>query len=329
MCKSRLITIILAALSLSPLADAKDQQNFRGVITGYAAHGVNVFNNHTLVDYTSEFPYAPGLNEIPALTEIGYFQPGADDAGTITDETDSNLPVATSSSLARFFGVVDFVDPSNFNQSLDLIGSNLMGYQSTTDRGLLVPFELAGPGDTYVAGGVNSRPTVGEWGEISGVARIRCDDDGGVVEISVRDAFPNQLYSLWDIGVLNPKTESEVVYSTPFGGLPNVMTTDENGCGYKKITTPFCPKRSCAEGEASCSAYISLFYHWDDQIYGGAAANTFGGLPLGVLGGNHIVWPMAGTAVNEPANEFKSRSLQCGNKKNGHYGRHHARFNKK
>ncbi len=283
------------------------------VIPGHVAHGVNVFNDEPIADYSIVTPYARGLNENPPLTEIGYYQPGADDAGRITADVDPKTPVATSSSLSRFFGVFDTVDPSLFNQTLDKIGSYFTGYSSATDRILLTPYADAEPGDIYVAKGVRERPTIKQWNKIKGVARMWCNNDEsrGVVEIAVRNAFPNQLYTLWDIGVLNPQTPDSTTYAAPFGGLPNVLMTNKKGCGYKKLHVPFCPKRTCDGGSASCSSYVSLFYHWDDQVYGGAAANTFGGLPLGVLGGNHMVWPMSGEIIQEPSTNFGKKRLQC------------------
>jgi len=95
--------------------------------------------------------------------------------------------------------------------------------------------------------------------------------------------------------------------------LPNVVVTDSEGCGYKKMKVRVCPKRSCEPGMESCSAYISLFYHWDDQIYGGAPDNALAGLPSGLLGANQMVWPMSGDILQSPSSVFKeSDNNRCG-----------------
>lgn len=307
---SKAISLILMA-GVPVVATAAE----RFVIPGYVAHGVNVFNNKPIADYSAVFPMTPSLNMTPALNEVGYYQPGGDDAGRITAQTPLNTPLATSSSLSRFFGVYDATDPSLFNRTLDQIGSFTMGYSSATDRTILTPFEQASQGDAYTAKGVNSSPTVGDWAEISGRLKINClSDNRAIVKVGVRDAIPNQVYTLWEIGVANPQTPQESAISGPFGGTPNIIVTDAKGCGYKKFEVPYCPtKPDCDKDDATCGAYVSLFHHWDDQVYGAAAANTFGGLPLGVLGANHMVWPLAGEPLQSPSTRYKRGRMKCSN----------------
>jgi len=110
--------------------------------------------------------------------------------------------------------------------------------------------------------------------------------------------------------VLDPLTEKERGYIRPFGGLPNTLVTDSNGCGYKEMEVPFCAYRSCLESD-SCTSYISAFYHWDAQVYGGSPAGTFAGAPVGVVASNHVVWPMSGDPLIEPQNPVSPRDIGC------------------
>jgi hypothetical protein len=278
-------------------------------IPGYVTHGVNVFNDQFLVDYSDASPQVPSL--MVPIYEIGVPNETEDasDADVITADTDPSLPVATIRSFGDFFNPETLpgenFDPALFNQTLDQIGSNAFGYTRLDDRVLRVPFNEAVPGDVYQGANTNPRPTVEEWNAASGLMRFQCGADGSAtVEVAVRNAFPNGVYTLWDIGALYPLTDKEEGYAVPFGGLPNILLTDSNGCGYIQVEVPFCPNRPCEAGADSCTSYISAFYHWDHQVYGGAPAGTFMGVPVGAIGSNHLVWPMSGTPLQEVQNPF-------------------------
>lgn len=314
----RMAVLAFSLLALSAASAGGEEQRLRskGVteVPGYVSHGVNVFNEEFLVDYSAVSPRVPWLMPSPAINEIGVLDldAGAVDAKVITADTDPDLPVATIRSFADVFNPTGDYDPQIFNRSLDEIGSNFFGFTEVTERLKLVPFSEAIPGDIFLAAATRARPTVREWNAASGRIRYRCRGDGSAVaHVAVRDAMPNAVYTLWDIGTLNPLSEEEEGYPAPFGGLPNILLTDANGCGYKRVETPFCPGRPCAAEADSCTSYISAFLHWDQQVYGGAPAATFAGVPIGVIGGNHIVWPMSGTPLREPQNPFQGSNLRC------------------
>lgn len=295
-------------ISITGISSARADKTIS--LDGYVVHGINVYNNKFIVDYSLASPTIPWLNPATPLTEIGAFNSasGATNASVITKNTSSSAYVATIRTLTDFFGFA--VDPLLFNKTLDQIGSNFFGSTGPADRMLIDKYEGASVG-VYAAKGVNSKPTVGEWNAIKGRLEYSCHEDGSAtVEIGIRNAFPKSLYTMWDVGAFKPQTSQETGYAVPLGGIPNVILTDENGCGRAKVEVPYCPSRSCEVGSDSCSSYISLLYHWDDQVYGADPGATFYGFPAGVIGANHMAWPMSGTALEKPHNGFKG-SLSC------------------
>lgn len=282
------------------------------VVPGYVSHGINVFNNNAIVDYSQASPSVPWLNPSTLISEIGVLDESANDAAIIDETTDRSLPVATIRAFFDFFNPGGTLDPNLLNQPLDQIGSSFFTFSDLSQRAALVPFDTANPGDLYRGKHTNARPTVAQWEQISGQLRIRCKADGSAVaRVTVRNGFPNAVYTLWDIGALNPLTEQEQGYAAPFGGLPNILLTDNKGCGYKKVDLAFCPPEDCTVGAGFCLSYISAFYHWDAQVYGGSPAATFAGAPVGVVASNQIVWPLSGVALIEPQNKFQPRRQGC------------------
>ena len=156
---------------------------------------------------------------------------------------------------------------------------------------------------------------MGEWEKISGKLSVREDDDGLFsVRVTIRDAFPNAIYTIWDIGTLNPLTTAETGYAIPLGGLPNVIVTDNDGCGYTKLKLKYDLTRACEAGAGSCSSYVSVFFNWDNGAYGASAAATWAKAPTGVYGGNQMAWPTSGTPLIEPQNNFQPESHGCSSK---------------
>jgi len=275
---------------------------------GYVAHGINTYNGSPIGDYSVIAPGVGMLNSETAILEIGALAPeGSFDSEEITPHTDRNTPVATTRSFFDFFVPGGALDTTTVNVTLDKIGTNFFGFTSLEDRVVAGNFEdSAATPSIYRAKGVNESPTVAEWEAIKGKMSVKENADGTVkVQITIREALPNSLYTVWDVGVTKPSSEMAGGYAVPLGGLPNAMTTDENGCAYKEIEMAYSPARSCAEGEESCSAYVSVFYHWDGQAYGGAPAGTWSGVPTGIYAGNQLVFPTSGELLQEPVTEFK------------------------
>ena len=304
--------LILAALAVSACSLASAGDSETTVVDGFVAHGINTYNDQDIGDYSQVAPTVAFLNAQPKIKEIGAITADGTDAAVIDADTDRSLPLATIRSFVDFFNPGAQVDPGLFNLPLDAVGTNFFGWTNPSDRVLMADFENAGPGAVYRAKGTNKRPTVGDWEQISGRIRIECHADGGATaKVSIRDAMPKALYTLWDVGVVNPGKDGEQGYAVPFGGLPNILITDTDGCASKKIELPYCPTRSC-DGD-SCSSYISAFYHWDAQAYGGSPSQTFTtpAMPVGVVASNQIVWPLTGTVLAEPATRYRPGPARC------------------
>ena len=305
--------VMLTGLGIALLsASASQAEERREFYQGHVTHGINVFNDEPLVDYSRVSPGVPWLNANPLVREIGVLAPpGASDAEVITAETDRDLPMATTRSFVDFFNPFSKDDPSLFNLTLDQTGVSFFGFGSLDQRIPVQPFAAAAPGTVYRAEDNLARPTLGQWDAAGGLLGVECRSDGSArVSVTLRNGLPNGVYTLWDVGVLHPLTPQEQGYAVPFGGLPNILLTDEDGCGYKELTVPYCPDRPC-EGSSSCTSYVSALYHWDHQVYGGSPDATWAGGPTGVYVAGHVAWAMSGDVLVAPQNPLLPDERGC------------------
>jgi hypothetical protein len=282
-------------------------------IPGYVSHGINTYNGMPIGDYSEASPMLPFLHAQPAVSEIGVFQAGASEPGIITAFTDRKLPVATTRVFFDYFNPTGTLDASLVNVPLSKTGSNYWGFVSLDDRVIPTSFPKPGTGPTvYRQKGVVENPTVADWEKISGKLTVAKKRGGGSeVTVTIRNAFPYAIYTLWDIGAHNPLAASEMGYVMPLGGVPNVMLTDAKGCASKKIELNYDLLRSCKVGAASCTSYVSAFYHWDGQVYGASPAAAWAGASEGVYAANQMVWPTSGKTLIEPQTSFKPEHHGC------------------
>lgn len=305
--------VTLAAVStlLSAAVMASPAKNY----PGFVAHGINTYNGSPIGDYSQVAPGVGMLNSATPILEIGAkAADGSPDAEHISPYTDRSTPLATTRSFFDFFVPGGEIDTSTVNVTLDQIGTNYFGFSAIDDRVKAESYDMASNAPSiYRAKGVNVKPTVGDWEAISGKMTTREKRDGTtIVKITIRDGIPNSLYTLWDVGVKNPSTEEAGGYAVPLGGIPNAMITNAKGCGYKEIEMNYSPSRSCDAGEESCSAYVSVFYHWDAQVYGGAPAGTWSDIPTGIYAGNQMVFPTSGDLKQKPVTKMSKRRHGCG-----------------
>lgn len=307
--------LLFGILSGTSVASEYDDHRSKGaLIQGHVTHGINVFNNQAIADYTQVSPTVPFLNPSNPVKEIGVFNEdaGATDANVITQATDNSKPVATISSFTQFFGLTGLVDPTSFNKTIDQVGSNFFGSTNPKDRTTILNYEDAFEGSYYARKGVNSKPTVKDWNAIRGALYYSCKSNGSAtVEISIKNAIPNSLYTTWDVGVSKPLTSEETGYAVPFGGVPNTIITNSKGCGHAKFKVPFCPERPCEAGAATCTSFVSAVYHFDDQVYGASPAASIMGLPAGTIAANHISWNITGTSLLPAQSKLKRKTLSC------------------
>jgi len=310
---------LVFSISLANYAMASNEHSSEsrdGVsISGYVVHGINNYNGEHVVDYSGVSPAVPYLNAYPPVNEIGVYQEGAEYSGTIFTHTDRNLPVATTRSFVDYFNPGGYLDPYTVNLPLGEVGSNFLGPDFTDLSKRLTPVSFDESGtepSIYRKEGFAISPTVGDWEKISGKLSVKEDEDGLFsVLITIRNAFPHAIYSIWDLGTLNPLTVNETGYAVPLGGLPNIVVTDKNGCGFTHIKLKYDLTRACEAGVSSCSSYVSAFYNWDNGAYGASAAATWAKAPTGIYGGNQMAWPTSGTPLIEPQNDFLPRSHGC------------------
>ncbi len=295
-----LFSTLALAVSVSATAQSAEFHNFKfkrsTVIEGYVSHGVNIYNGQRIADYSNYSPMVPWLNPTPLIDEVRAYDEANNTASVITESTDPSSLIATSDTFFNFMNPGGVIDPKVIDAPIGTIGSNYFGYTAATDRIVPEQYPMAGSEPSvYLAKSVNSTPTVEQWNEISGLITVREKPNGyHKVRITIKDGIPNGLYTLWDVGAVNPLTENEQGYAVPMGGLPNVMITNEKGCAYKEIEMPYSIVRECKEGAESCSSYINAVYHWDQQVYGASPGQTFLGLPAGVLAANQLTWPTSG-----------------------------------
>ncbi|GAB2190933.1 hypothetical protein [Sessilibacter sp. MAH2] len=296
------VTALSLVVASAAFADKKVQ-----VFPGYISHGINVYNGELIADYSNTSPGVEWLFEAPR--EIGVFIEGAPegtDGGVITADTDRSLPVATTRDFLDFFNPGGEIDLSLLNVPLDQIGSNFFGFTAVDDRIVPPSFEtISGNPTVYRSAGVNEAPTVAEWEAARGVLTAVVNDDGTTtVRVTLRDAFPNAVFTLWDVGSNFPLSENEAGYAVPLGGIPNVVRTDAEGCVFREVILPYDLTRECKSGAESCTSYVAGFYHFDGQAYGASPAGTFANAPAGLYAGNQMVWPINGDLLQAPATEF-------------------------
>ncbi len=284
-------------------------------ISGYVVHGINNYNGEAVVDYSRVSPAIPYLNTYPPVDEIGVYQEGSDYSGTILNYTDRDLPVATTRSFLDYFNPSSNIDLDTVNIPLGEVGSNYLSPEFTSLDKRLTPVSFNESGtepSIYRKKGFAINPTVGDWEKISGKLSVKKGKNGLFnVQVTIRGAFPNAIYTMWDIGTLSPLTRDETGYAVPLGGLPNVIITNKNGCGFARLKLKYDLTRTCKAGASSCSSYVSAFYNWDNGAYGASAAATWAKAPTGIYGGNQMVWPTSGTALIEPQNDFLPKSHGC------------------
>jgi hypothetical protein len=284
-------------------------------VPGYVVHGINNYNGEHIVDYSAVSPAVPYLHAVPPVDEIGAYQEGSAYSGTILANTNRNLPVATTRSFIDYFNPYADIASELINIPLGKVGVSFLSPEFTAlDKRITpVPFPESGlEPSVYRKKGFAITPTIKEWEKMSGKLSVKKDANGFFkVQVTIRNAFPNAIYTLWDLGTLNPLTPQETGYAVPLGGLPNIVVTDNNGCGYATITMKYNLARACKAGASSCSSYVSAFYNWDNGAYGASAAATWAKAPTGIYGGNQMAWPLSGTALIEPQNDFKPKAHGC------------------
>lgn len=303
----KLICVSIAAIT-AQMATAETTR-----IVGHVAHGVNTYNGNVIADFSEVAPKSAILAD-PSI-EVGYFIDGASASGVITEHTNRSELIATTTDFIDFFNPNNVVNPDLVNKPLGDIGSSAFAFETVLDRAVPASFP-----DTamerpvaYRVNDANEFPTVADWETVNGILTVDSHEDGtSTVRITMRNGFPEAVYSFWDLGQYDPLTENEQTYVVPLGGIPNATVSDENGCLFKEFDVAYDLARACEVGATSCTNIIAGFYHWDGQLYGAAPTGNFAGLPTGIVGSIHMFFNVTGKNLQEPATAFgKPRVHGC------------------
>ena len=142
-----------------------------------------------------------------------------------------------------------------------------------------VPSHLSGPviGPTQAeAGGPITKE---DWFKASGKLTTVCDSGGNSVSIEMQGMVPNRLYTVWALW-LDPSGPRFV--PVPFGGVPNVFITDQQGNASFDRALNFCPVEAAESGvDGKRLGLIETHLHSDHVAYGGIPAPLAAGFPPG------------------------------------------------
>eukprot|EP00178_Gracilaria_changii_P019040 TRINITY_DN55465_c0_g1_i1.p2 TRINITY_DN55465_c0_g1~~TRINITY_DN55465_c0_g1_i1.p2 ORF type:complete len:356 (+),score=54.41 TRINITY_DN55465_c0_g1_i1:1972-3039(+) len=273
-------------------------------VDGHVSHGINTFNDEPIVDLSASSAIFSSFGRI---YEIGVLNQDGTNASVITARTPPSALMATidafdyQNSLRFPAGVGPFNIPIADAPALTILSQNL------NDR--VPPNSFADSADPAVIGlpylsrESDAQITLADWNRMSARIVGKCFNNSAKVKIVVRNALPNGLYTLWDVGVTNPLTEDEGLSAGPFGGLPNVIVTNQRGYGSIFRNLNYCPSDKCA-GSRRCTLYVSLFYHFDHMVYGGSPALDFAGQAIGHAAANQIQLFLNGELLIPPQNAF-------------------------
>lgn len=175
---------------------------------GHVVHGVNDFNGNKIFDWSATSTI---FNSWPPFPEVGVLDTadGAVNASRITADTPLDAVMANldTEALNRVFGFPQSNGP--FNVPIHEVATLSLASRGINEREQLMTFEESGtlPFGPYLSAAADPRVTLREWNAISGRISGRCARDGtSQILVELKDALPNALYSMWDIGVTNVRT---------------------------------------------------------------------------------------------------------------------------
>lgn len=278
-------------------------------VNGHVTHGVNSFNSKPMVDFSGSSNI---FNDAGPLHEIGVFTPKGTNASKITEST-------AMKSLMATIDPYDFRIALNFPQGVGPFNVPIartptvsLASQNINDRVGPRPFSESGnfmvQGLPYLSAGADKDVTLGEWNKISGRLSVACYRHHAIMKLVVKRALPLGVYTMWDVGVTDALKKTEAISAAPFGGLPNVVTTDENGMGHATRRLKYCPFDRCA-GSKRCTLYVSLFYHFDHMVYAGSPALDPAGPSVGGVASNHIQFFLNANQIIPPQNKLNPYKL--------------------
>ena len=265
------------------------------VLLGGTAHG----EDHTTYVSIAAGEVVTGANRLLGEPVYAYdFAPNPTFGFNTVDEFNPvgplPLPLSQSSSrhavLATTFPNLAAVPAPvlpNINIPLRDVGTYVNGL---LDRAP-VPFHL--DAGAPIVGPTQAEPsspyeiTLRDWLRGRGVAINRCGPAGNFSSIFVNRLIPNRMYSVVGLWL----NEDGTFRPVSFGGVPNVIITDENGKGRLTRRLNFCPATAANEGIGSDHLIgIAVLLHSAHVAWGAIPTPSADGfiLPPGSIVHGHI-----------------------------------------
>lgn len=296
-----LINVIGIVQSSPSMGPSRKIRTF--TVGGHVTHGVNSYNSKLMVDFSGSSTI---FTKLGPAHEIGVFTPKGTNASKITASTPKKALMATINPYDFQIGL-DFPEGVGpFNIPIARTPTISMQSQDINDRVRPRLFSESGnfkvQGMPYLSAGADKDVSLGEWNKIAGRMTVKCYSQYAVVKIVVKRALPFGIYTMWDVGVTDALKKTEMMSASAFGGLPNVITTDEHGFGYASRKLKYCPFDKCP-GSKRCTLYVSLFYHFDHMVYAGSPALDPAGPTIGGVGSNHMQFFVNAKQIIPPQNK--------------------------
>lgn len=281
----------------------------KSIVLGYPTHGTNNYYGQFIHDYSKDTNH-PLLVNGPWY-QVGLFNPSEprEDLPVLGDDLDRVL--ATTSEMVENFiapGLYDPLDPI-FNKPFNELGTLFFGSQGVYDRVPVVSHEECNPTIREVSfctrEGAIQNPTLRDWNRIRAKLIIKhLSDNTDDITVVVRNGLPKTLFSMWLVGVQDNFEPVPLLTASPLGGIPNVLVTDKTGSAKANISVNYPILKPCERGPGKgCQLYVSLVWHPDGVVFGGAPSIDFitdptrpdtPGVPVGVVGSAQAFIPLQG-----------------------------------
>lgn len=301
-------------------AGAKDTGAGIGLL-GFPTHGANNYLGLAINDY-SRVTNHPLVTDSRPYYEVGLLNSAGSREDLPDVFSDPDRTLGTTSDMATHVLPPGLYSPEDFifNRPFSKLGTLFFGSQGVFNRQQLVPAEECDPkvfGKSFCSRpGAIQDPTLRQWNRVQARMNMKKKADGSLmIRLQLDRALPSALYTMWLVGITNNFTDNVQLTASPFGGLPNVILTDKKGRGSAEFEINFDPRAEPEAGEGKGgSLYVSVFWHADGAAYGGSPTLDFirddneptvSGQPVGVLGANHVFFPLQGQAILSAADIYK------------------------
>ncbi len=200
---------------------------------------------------------------------------------------DNMLATYVDPVFLSLFGVEeDAVPASELNRPLRAVGVTVDPAGAVQVP--LPAIEEAGMLD-YSRAASNGPITIKKWQEASGMATLRCTDDGSSVDIKLKNLVPNGLYTVSAVFM-----SAQGPVAIPLGGVPNAVVTDQRGDARYTRDLNFCFDD---ENNAGRMLIIDVTYHSNHSLYGTQTNLPFAGTFAGTINHIHLSFLVNGTEL--------------------------------